>query len=208
MKTKVSRRAYQRTRQTELASFARNVFIRIAEDPAYAFLKTQSAALSTALEQYESALATARNRGRVEVAVKNAAQKTLTVALNKVADVLDEQVANDSTLITGAGFSQQQSPTRFKGRIAPPEVVRVGSTGRKGEIRVQLSDAVPGVVLTHAMEYSEDKSASWKNGVYHTHNNFLVDGLPATGDLWLRFKAIGRANNKSNWSEPITAAVL
>lgn len=128
---------------------------------------------------YETALAAARNRGMAEVALKNEAQKNLLETLDKIADALDLKADSHPTLLTGAGFSFQQSPIRFVGQIATPEVLRVNSTGRRGEIRVQLSDEMPSVVLIHAMEYSQDKGSTWQNGTYHNRSNFVVGGLPA-----------------------------
>lgn len=208
MKAKVFRRAYQRIRQADLASFARNTLHRTKEVTEYAFLQTEATALATALLQYETALAAARNRGMAEVALKNEAQKRLLGALDKIADALDLKADSSPTLLTGAGFTLQQPSARFSGRIAAPEVLRVGSTGRKGELRVQLSDETPGAVLMHAMEYSEDKGTSWKNGTYQNRNNFVVTGLPAHSDMLFRFKSVGRGDNKSNWSEPVAAGVL
>ena len=208
MKAKVFRRAYQRIRQADLASFARNTLNRTKEVPEYAFLQTEATALATTLQQYETALAAARNRGMAEVAVKNEAQKSLLAALDKIADALDLKADSSPTLLSGAGFTLQQPSARFSGHIAVPEVLRLGSTGRKGELRVQLSDEMPGAVLTHAMEYSEDKGTSWKNGTYQNRNHFVVGGLPASPELLFRFKSVGRGDNKSHWTEPVVAGVL
>lgn len=164
--------------------------------------------MEAALQAYETALAAARNRGMAEVALKNEAQKNLLETLDKIADALDLKADSHPTLLTGAGFSFQQSPIRFVGQIAAPEVLRVNSTGRRGEIRVQLSDEMPSVVLIHAMEYSQDKGSTWQNGTYHNRSNFVVGGLPAGTELQFRFKSIGRGDNKSEWSEPVMSGVL
>jgi len=208
MKTKVFRRAYQRIRQAELASFATNVLNRTKGEADYAFIQTDITALEAALQAYQTALAAARNRGMAEVVVKNEAQKALLTVLDRIADAFDLKAELSPALLTGAGFSLQQPPVRFAGQIPVPEVLKVNSTGRKGEIRVQLTDEMPNVVLLHAMEYSQDKGSSWQNGTYHNRNRFIVGGLPAGTDLLFRFKSIGRGDNKSDWSEPLMAGVL
>lgn len=208
MKLKVSRCVYQRARQTDLQIFARNVVLLTHADATYAFLQSETAALANTLTYFDAALAASLNRGRIEVAIKNKALKMVVQALDKVSNALDAQVTDDAVLILAAGFQLRQAPTKFKGYISIPQVVRVASTGRKGTLRIQLKDEAPGMVVMHAVEYSVDRGQSWNNGIYNTHNAFVVQNLPGAMDLWLRFKSLGSGGAASKWSEPVIAAVL
>lgn len=203
----VSRRTYINIRQGDLASFAGDVIKRTKDAPDYGFIKPELEELIAAHDHYVLALQDARNMGRVEVAAKNLAMKALKAALDKFADALDAN-DQDGMLIMNAGFVfQQPSAARSSGILSPPIVTRISGTGRRGEVRIQLANEDPRVVVTHVYAFSEDKGASWKDSEYNSRTNFAVEGLPHSPELMFRFKSIGRGSSKSVWSEPVTVAV-
>jgi len=92
--------------------------------------------------------------------------------------------------------------------LHPPEIVRAFSTGKKGELRINLRNFFPKAVRTHAFEYSLDQGASWKNGEYNSNRTFVVNGLPHAAEMWIHVKSLGSGAAKSGWSEPMVVAVL
>ncbi len=206
---KVARQAYRRARQNDLVSFSENIITRMTGSATYATLQPQVQALSDAVTRYAETLAAARNRGMAEVLAKNLAKAALVAQLDVVASALDIVVAGNPQLIVDAGFPVPQSPgQRYTGKLPAPAILRAFSTGKKGEVRVLLDDFAPEAVLTHAIEYSEDRGNTWKNGEYHSRRKFVVNGLPHAADLWLHVKSVGHGNNRSEWSEPVAVAVL
>lgn len=207
--TRIARQAYRRARQTDLASFADNVFNRTNNVPAYAPLQPVITALAVPLTRYKETLAASRNRGMTEVLAKNLAREELLRQLDLVANAVESLAADNLQIIMEAGFTTQQSTgQRYIGELPAPVILRAFSTGKKGEIRIMLDDIVPAAVRTHAIEYSLNRESGWQNGEYNSRRNFILKGLPRASELWIHLKSVGYGDNKSQWSEPATVAVL
>lgn len=204
---KIARQAYQRGPQTDLATYADNLVVRMS-GTAYAPLDAQVRNLASACQRYKDALVAARNRGASEVLAKNLARTELMRHVNELADGLERMSGNNRQLIVDAGFSIRQSNNLRYSRLPAPNILRAFSTGKKGEIRVVLDNLVPSAVRTHAVEYSLDGGNAWINGTYNSRRNFVLEGLPHTPELWVHVKSIGNGANRSDWSAPVAVAVL
>jgi len=207
---KIARQSYQRARQSTLAAFAKSVIARTTGVDEYRDLQAQVQPLAGLLDDYQNKLSVARNRGRAEILAKNLAQTALIKQLNMVATALEELAQDQEQLIVSAGFTvQQETSFRYNTKLPTPIITRATSTGKRGEVRIQVDDQVPAyAVATHAIEYSLDRESGWINSTYHSHRNFVADGLPHAQQLWLRLKSLGHGNSKSDWSEPVLVAVL
>ena len=140
---------------------------------------------------------------------KKLGQKKLVDQLDVVSDALEELAAADLQMIADAGFIIQ-FPTRqrYTGALPAPTVLRAGSTGKHGEVRVVLKDTYPEAVLTHCIEYSSDQGQSWSNGFFHNRQNFVIEDLPYSPNLWLHIKSVGQGNTVSKWPEPVRVSVI
>ncbi|MDX1910037.1 MAG: hypothetical protein SFV22_01060 [Saprospiraceae bacterium] len=207
MNNKISRRHYRRVPQSALIAYSENILIRTRDVAQFAFLQNEVKALETPLEQYRAALAAALNGGRAEIAQKNNQLKALIAALDAVANSLEAHAESSQTMILDAGFSVVIPPARIE-TPETPEIQRISSTGRKGELLVLLNDADPRAVLTHGIEYSDDQGQTWKNGIYRNQRRFILTDLPSSPQLFIRIRSIGRADRLSKWSDPVLTAVL
>lgn len=207
MSSKISRRHYRRVPQSELIAYSENILARTKNVEAFAFMQSEVQALETPHEQFRIALAASLNGGRAEIAHKNQQMKALVAALDQVANALETRANGNPTMILDAGFSVVPLSNRVD---APetPEILRIGSTGRKGEVQVQLDDADPRAVLTHGVEYSEDQGQTWHNGTYRSQRRFVLENLPSSSALFIRIRSIGRSDRLSKWTEPAVVAVL
>jgi hypothetical protein len=201
----IDRGVFRQSRQAELASFAKNVLQRTLSVPEFAFMADAVQALQAPLENFESALAAARNRGLAEVAAKNAAQKALLAALFKVADEMDQYPAITEHLIYEAGFSPRFA-SRAAQNIPVPRVLKALTTGNKGELRIHLATP-PYLRLMHACEYSLDMGQTWLNGTYRYERKFVMTGLPRSLDMLVRFRALGTKGAISEWTDPVSVMV-
>ncbi|MDX1910185.1 MAG: hypothetical protein SFV22_01805 [Saprospiraceae bacterium] len=208
MKSLINRRAYRDATQANLVLFAENVLLRTRGIPEFAFASASIEAIEAPLAQYTHALALAQNRGRAEVSAKNDARETLVLAINHLADLLESQSDIGETRILQAGFDLRINSSRPDFEPPSPQVMKAITTGKKGELRVQLaSDSSGKASVMHACEYSEDQGQTWKNGVYRPSRSFVLQGLPSTNQLLLRFRTIGSGGRLSAWSEPVQAVV-
>lgn len=201
-------RHYRRARQSALATFAESVLNRTQSNPAYQTLQPQVETLAVSLTTYRNALAAAQNHGRAEISAKNLARTDLRRRLHALAGALETLAADDPQLIFDAGFSTKQSTTVRLLQLPKPSILRAFSTGKKGEIRVQVEDETPGSTLLYALEYSLSRDGGWQNGAYHNHLQFTVGDLPRADELWIRIRCLGRKGLKSEWSEPMSVSVL
>ena len=209
MLTKIARQAYRRIRQTDLATFADNVFNRTNGVPAYAAIQSAIMALADPLSRYKETLAASRNRGLSEVLAKNIAREELLEQLETVANAVESLASGNPQIIVDAGFSMQISTAqRYNGELPQPVILRAFSTGKKGEVRLVVDDIIPNAVLTHVIEYTIDKNGAWQNGYYNSRRSFTLKGLPNTTELWIHLKSVGHGESKSEWSEPVLVAVL
>ena len=207
MRSKITRRVYRTLRQADLMSFAENVLNRTKTNPAYAALGPEVQTLETYLRDYTQLLAKARMGSPEDTLAKEYAKKKLREHLDVVASALESNAANDALFIVNAGFTPRAQSQRFTGPVEPPRNLRASGTGRRGEIRIGLEDPMPGIVRTHALEFSLDQGASWQNGTYHSKSNFVVTNLPHSPELWIRVCALATRGRKSEWSEPVMVAV-
>lgn len=208
-KVKIARMPYQRARKSSLAAFSENVLKRTLNVAAYQAIQGEVEPLPALLTTYRNALVAAHNLGRSETTAKNLAQTALIRQLDAVAAALETLAGEDVQLVIDAGFTVHQSlGLRYSDQLPQPSIVKAESTGKKGEIRLLIDDIVPKAVLTHAVEFSTDQGVTWQNGTYNSYRNFIVKDLPHTRDLWLRLRSIGHGDNKSEWSEIVSVAVL
>ncbi|MDX1910583.1 MAG: hypothetical protein SFV22_03810 [Saprospiraceae bacterium] len=208
MKKLINRRDFRFTPQSELASLTENILQRIKEKPELAFLSEKGEALEAVLEQYIHALAAARNRGILEVAVKNEMRTALIKALEQVADTIEKDPLANETLALSAGFkTRKTSLTVHEPPI--PKVLNLTPTGNRGELKVALQtwQGIRPRGFMHACEYSTDQGQTWRNGKYKPSQRFVLSGLPPYSVLLVRFRTIAPNGDTSDWSETMTAVV-
>lgn len=127
--------------------------------------------------------------------------------LDIVSSGLEELAAGRIQLIIEAGFSVQGEANRFSGTLPPPKIVRISGTGKKGQLRISLSNEFPRAVRMHAVEYSLDQGATWLIADYNCFRSFVISGLPHAPEMWVRVRSLGNGAGKSEWSEYAIVAV-
>ncbi|MDX1911523.1 MAG: hypothetical protein SFV22_08570, partial [Saprospiraceae bacterium] len=108
--------------------------------------------------------------------------------------------------IISAGLKLRVTPGMLRA-MPVPEVVKINSTGKKGELRVQLATPVH-LRLMHASEYSLDGGNSWHNSQYYYRRKFVLTGLPSSLHLLVRFRTLGANGMTGESTEPLEVAVL
>lgn len=209
MNASINRRSYRSAPQAELASFTENVLQRTRENPEFSFLAESLVELETCLEQYQKALAAAKNRGLVEVSAKNEARGKLVACLDLVADQLETAPELSPTRVLNAGFRANESAARTGETPPVPKIVKAVPTGNRGELKVHLNtwEGVNRQRLLHACEYSDDQGQTWKNGQYKPSQRFVLSELPPLSTLQFRFRTVAPSGKTSKWSDVVTAAV-
>lgn len=206
---KIARTDYQRAPQNELSTFAAHVVSRMKGVKAYESLDSLVQSLDAASATYRAALTAARSRSTAEIHAKGLAKFNLLDLLNQLATALEALAGDDSQLIVETGFSLvQSSGLRYAGKLPAPVIRRASSTGRKGELRLNIANTFPQAVRMHAIELSYDRGQTWQNGNYNSHRVFTLTNIQFSSELWVRVAALGAGDSRSTWSEPVVTAVL
>lgn len=207
---KITRRFYQRAPQHKLATYAENVYNRTKGVAKYESFQALVEAIEEPLEQYKAALLAIENGGKSQILAKNISKQKLIKALDKLVNSLENSEGITAQLIVDAGFTLKSKPIpAFIGKLQSPVVLRAVTTGRLGELKITVKNALPQIVAFHIVEYSTDKGKSWNHvNSYHNKRTFIIDGLPASRELLIRVKALRRNGKQSDWSEPMLVAVL
>ncbi|MDX1911102.1 MAG: hypothetical protein SFV22_06445 [Saprospiraceae bacterium] len=204
----INRQTYRSARQTDLVLFTENLIQRVKEKPELAFLTEEVAAMEAPLAQYISALAASRNKGILEIAVKNEARTVLVEALESVANKFENHPEASDILALSAGFNLHEPLTALDA-LPTPKVIKTQPTGNRGELRIMLKTwqgRRPRAYM-HAGEYSTDEGKTWQNGQYSPSQRFVMSGLPPYSSLLVRFRIIAPNGKTGNWSEIVPAVV-
>jgi hypothetical protein len=208
---KILKSEYLRLSQEGLSIFSENV-VKLCLSGIYIAVLTQVKALSIASDEYRVALLDAAGKERTKVYLKNEKKKALINALNLLATMLEVQPEISLTFIWGAGFKEQSDKTvvtRSKeASFEVPKIITAESTGKRGELRLELEPNKSVGFVQFAFEYSNDKGEVWHNGTYSTGSKFVWERLPSSSDLMIRSRSLGTRKRRSDWSSVQLVAVL
>lgn len=209
LKIKIDRRIYRNARQSDLLTYAENVFKLMRNAAKYQTLQAEVEALQGIIKNYGAALAAALNGGYSDTLSKKRFRKELIRQLDLLADGVEMLSNGDEQMFVDAGFSKQQDTgLRFTGTLPPPEILKAFSTGKKGELYISLNNFFPRNVRTHGIICSIDGGAVWRSEVFDHRRAFKLIGLPHAAEMLIQIRSIGKAHLVSAWSSPIMVAVI
>jgi hypothetical protein len=202
----VLRGSYTSRKQNDLAIFTENVVNLTFNVKEYHQIKSSADDLKMKFDIFKPLLLASILVSNVSE--KRIAFKNLMAALHKLADGLDYYSNGDVTYIENAGMEAQ--PVRATPRINSkmlniPQIVGIlVSNTVPGELEIDLTK-VEGA-RNYGFEYSEN-GETWINGQYSSSTNAKIQ-LPSRKDLWVRARAIGTRDRKSDFCAPVKAFVL
>jgi hypothetical protein len=203
--SKVKITAYKKLNDDELAIFANNL-IDNGKDKVFDPFRATLELLDTETTDYANKLQKAKNKGIVEVEVKNVAKENLLLRMDEYALLVTSLALRDAAMIAKSGFEGQNkevnrtSPTM---ELAPPYALRVQYGKNAGEIELSYVLEMPKRVVKNGIEWSDDAGETWHNGTYFSGKKGLIKNLPTRKDLLLRVRSIGAYNRESGFSTPI-----
>jgi hypothetical protein len=124
--------------------------------------------------------------------------------LNQLADYVDGVSKGNVLIIQEAGMEPRKQPQKLTG-LDDPMILQVDSAS-PGKLVIKCSkvDRASNYVFEHTDDFA---SGTWKNGTYSTTTKATIEGLTAGKEYWVRARALGTNEIKSDWSDPIAKIV-
>lgn len=158
------------------------------------------------INAYANALSDAQNRGKDEIAAKNARRFELEGTLfNLALDIMKTADGNEEMLVSsGFPLVKERQP---KPPMGIPSIAKIEVSDISGELKV-VQNKLPGA-LTFIYEYTEDPIVA--GSVWAEKNSTRLrepfTGLTTGKRYWFRVKAYG-TNNQVTVSEPLLSKIV
>ena len=162
------------------------------------------AALNDAIKAFSEALALAKSRDNVKVAVKNNAREVLLLTLRKMANYCILAADGDRAKLVSSGFPVNAESVISR-TLAAPENLAVQAGINSGEAIVSIN-RVNGAIAYLLLYRSASENGEW----VHATNSlpwFTLTGLTALAPYQFKIGAIG-TKGQTAYTDTITKAVL
>ena len=156
-------------------------------------------ALTELKTAFDNALTKAANRGRLEIAEKNAAREALIAAMDSEADYVDMACKGDLAKLLASGF-QPVSTNRTR-RVLDQVQVKEVRNAQSGELQVVVkaqstAKAYQGRITAVGSEFGPSIT-------FASSRDILFKGLTAGVRYVVQVCAIGGLTGRSDWSDPV-----
>jgi hypothetical protein len=163
-------------------------------------------ALLTKAEALQTAQANAIDGGKLERAIRDAAELELDTALRKLANYVENVSEGDAVLIAQAGMVPRKPRVGMIPDTPAPSELRAGNTITRTEVRLAWKKAsnINGhevQVCPHPI--TED---GWQLVKHSTRSRVVIQGLEAGKTYWFRVRGFSAAGT-SEWSGPVSKVV-
>ncbi|MGN6552749.1 MAG: hypothetical protein ACTHLW_03335 [Verrucomicrobiota bacterium] len=189
---------------TQLDTFGENVVTGLENNPAFPTPMVPVTELKDKLLAYRQAVTAAANGGKVEIAIRNAAQDTLLAALRQEAAYVESVAGDDLPTLLSSGF-QSVNTNRTQIPLPKPVVERVDNPGT-----TQLALRLQSVPTARAYEVRISYGDSgWQGaGVFTKARLILLENLTPGTTYTIQVRAIGGSTGSSDWSDPSSHMAL
>jgi hypothetical protein len=193
---------------TELIALANNICTKMAAAAAtFSSPVIPIAQVTTAIDNLVDAVASATDKGRTAVQLRNTAAKVLKELLKQQAAYVESIAAGDGDIIMVlAGMDLKRVGPRMYENVYPPQNLVISYTKNSAELKLKWS------TVSNAKNYSVQVSTtplsddSWKEIRSCTKANCILSGLERGASLWFRVNAKAAAG-VSTFSEPVMKIV-
>ena len=189
---------------TDLIAFVRNVITLMTGNAKYPTPTPTLAALTTSVNDFETAVHDALDGGKIAIATRNAARVDLMAMMRQLAAYVQANCAADLLTLISSGFDAVRAPSPV-GTLPAPQNPRLGLTGKSGELLFRFDR------VTNANNYSIQTAPAaagpWQDEDLSTATRVVIGGLTPGEVIWARACANGSAG-ASEWTAPTTAMAI
>jgi len=160
----------------------------------------------TAITAYSTALSAAQNRGKAEIAAKNARRQELIDLLLSLANDITKQADGSEEALVSSGFPLTKT-RQPKPPMGIPVIAKIEVSDNAGQIDVTL-DSLDGA-RTFVYRYTPDPIV--EGSVWASRNSTLVKqtftGLETGKRYWIQIVAYG-TNNQMTMCDPVLSKIV
>ena len=204
MKKKVQR-SYKKMPQGKLNSFANAVYTRMSENELFGAFKTEVDDLKAANVAFSTALTNASDGGRQLTIIKDRCMEVVLDKLDDLANSVDKLAKGNEVIILASGFEVTKTPEPID-ELTTPKNFEVLNAPRTGEIKASWKPQAG--ATNYGIQYRLKDETEWKNGTYTSKSQVILKNFEMGDYVFVRIYAIGRAELKSDYTEPVMVLVL
>ena len=196
--------SFARKIDTDLIAFFRTVITLMMDNPQYPTPTPTLAAVTTAVDAFETQVHDALDGGKIVTATRNAGRLETLTLMRQLAAYVQGHCNADLLALIGSGFEAVRAPSPA-GVLPAPENPRLTLTDKSGELMLRF-DRVKNAV-NYSIQTAPSAVGPWTDEVLSTSTRVVIGGLTPGETLWARTCANGSAGT-SEWSAPTTAMAI
>jgi hypothetical protein len=196
--------AFASLTNTDLIAFVRNVVTLMTGNAQYPTPSPTLAAVTSAVDAFETAVHDALDGGKMAILTRNAARESLLTLMRQLAAYVQGNCDGSIVLLGSSGFGA----VRAKSPSYLPDIPanqRLAQTGTSGELRLNF-DRVPNAV-NYSIQSATAPEGPWTDWGLSTTTRVTIDGLTPGKVYWAQACANGSAGS-SDFGGPATAMAL
>jgi hypothetical protein len=160
--------------------------------------------LKTHVDELMTAEVATQKRIPANYTLRDQKRTVVELDVNQLADYVDTVSKGNVLIIQQAGMESRKQPQKLT-ELDDPMILGVeNSSPEKLTIRYSKIDRATNYVFEHTDDLA---SGVWKNGIYATTTKATITGLTSGKEYWVRVRALGTNEVKSDWSDPIAKIV-
>ena len=191
---------------TDLDDFTEGVLLKLYSHPAYPTPPVTSAALSTAKNNFSTAVAAANLGGPAQTADKENKREILIALLRQLALYVEENHGNDLAVLLGSGFLAS-STNRSQAALPAPTIKKI-RPGLTGQLLVSVG-VIPNAKcyeLRYALLAPDGTPGPWQQppAPFTNSRALSATGLTPGAEYKFQARSIGGTTGASDWSDAVS----
>jgi hypothetical protein len=163
------------------------------------------ATVSSAIDDYSSALAAAQTRDRVQIAIKTEKRNALTAILRNLAAYVSFTANGNKSVMVSSGFDLAKEPVSA-GPMQVPANFKAGIGTNVGQAVTTVSRVAGVKAYNHQCTADPLTLTSVWAGNYSTLRTFTFEGLDSGKKYWFRVEVIGK-NGQVVYTDPVAVII-
>jgi len=202
--------SFASTTDTGLDDFTEGVLLKLYPHASYPTPPVTSAALTTARNNFSTAVAAANLGGPAQTADKNNKREILVGLLRELAGYVQDHHGNDLAVLLGSGFFAV-STNRAPAPLPAPSIKKI-RYGISGQLLVSITP-VPNAKcyeLRYALLAPDGTPGPWQTAPepFTDSRSLKADNLTPGAEYKLQARAIGGTTGASDWSDAVTKRAM
>lgn len=195
---------FARKIDTDLIAFTRNVITLMTGNTHYPTPSPALAMITTSVNDFETAVQTALDGGKIAIATRNASRNELLSLLRQLAAYVTGNCKADVVTLISSGFRAVKTPSPV-GVLSAPQNLRLEYTGMSGQLLLRF-DRVQNA-NNYTVQTAENANGPWQDQSLSTTSRVRIEDLTPGKVYWVRACANG-SQGPSEWGGPATAMAV